>query len=105
MGYTLTLAERETTIRWDAEEKVAHIYTSDPIYMRKLDKLCEEHPEEYLEIWHDAYSKKYIGPAKLIRFGKPASEARREANRRNARFLPKSLANMAEPSSSNALDE
>lgn len=92
----LQAAERETTIRWDAEEKVAHIYTGDPVYIRKLDKLCENHPDEYKLVQRDEYGARYIGPARLIRFGKPASEARREAARRSSPFSHTEYTNTSE---------
>ena len=40
-------AEMETTIVWDDEEKVAHIYTAIPTTIRKLDKLCAAHADQY----------------------------------------------------------
>ena len=82
--YNPTRAETETTIRWDTEEKIAHIYTADPISTRKLDKLCAERPDTYRLVRRDANGAWYEAPAKMIKFGKPASEARREAGRRNA---------------------
>lgn len=84
----LSRAEQETCIVWDAEEKVAHIYASDPVSIRKLDALCAEHPETYRCIWVDplgvGVAKKYEAPADRIRFAKPASEAQRESGRKLA---------------------
>lgn len=91
--YKLTNAEVETTIRWDKEERIAHIFTSDPTYIRKLDKLCEEAPSEYQCVWEDPDygSKKYTCPAKRVHFGKPASDEKIKANRENlARFKSES---------------
>lgn len=83
--YRLTRAEQETTITWDEEEKIARIYTASPVTMRKLDKLVEEFPDDYqlTQTFINPAAKRYTVPARYIRFGKPASEARREANRRN----------------------
>lgn len=86
-------AEQETSIIWDEEEKVAHIYTSSPITMRKLDKLCSAHPEEYKKVWEEKAGErvtatKYTAPSKLIRFRKPTSEAVREAARKAAKNSP-----------------
>lgn len=86
--YSLTRAEQETVIRWDAETRTASIDTADPVTIRKLDKLAAEHPDTYRcarvdDIYH---SKRYEVPARYIRFGKPASDAQREANRRKSRF-------------------
>lgn len=84
--YTLTRAERETVIRFDAEERIAHIYTADPVYIRRLDKLCEEDPETYkcVEVDTLGYFKKYVAPADRIAFRKSSSDAQREAARKKA---------------------
>lgn len=89
MAYNLTLPERETTVRWDAEERVAHIYTADPVYMRKLDKLTDQFPDVYKQVMRDQYGAKYTVPIKYVRFGKPASEAQKEANRIKGQTLAK----------------
>ena len=81
--------EQETVIRWDEEEKLARIYTASPISMRKLDKLCEEAPEEYERVWTEEDAEGRITAAKyevfkdFIRFGKPriVTEEQREAAR------------------------
>ena len=85
---TYSRAEQETSIVWDEEQKVARIYTASPATMRKLDKLCEACPDEYTRTWTETDKKgrvtaaKYEVAAKLVKFGKPASEARKEAGRR-----------------------
>ena len=104
MAYTLTNAEREMTIRWDAEERIAHIYTSAAPYIRKLDKLCDEFPDEYKLVSRDEYGVKYTCPAERIRFSKPASEARKEAGRRNAAYFLKNAVNIRDSSDCNDLD-
>lgn len=99
----LSRAETETTIRWDAEEKVAHIWTNDGVYIRKLDRLCAESPNEYRLVKENPNGRFYDAPAKLIRFRKPASEAQRMANAANivnARFLPKNPTNSTEKNDS-----
>lgn len=81
-------SEQETTIVWDEEEKVAHIYTASPLTMRKLDRLCWEHSDTYQCVWteNDAEGRqtaaKYEVRSRLIRFAKPASQARIEAGKR-----------------------
>ena len=85
MAYTRM--EQETSIVWDEEEKVARIYTASPVSMRKLDRLCAEYPEEYLKVWEEkdrdgrVTAAKYQTGCKYIRFGKPASEARKAHGR------------------------
>lgn len=86
-------AEQETSIVWDDEEKVAHIYTASPVTMRKLDKLCSAHPEEYKRVWVEQTGEritaaKYTAPSNLVRFRKPTSEAVREAARKAAKNSP-----------------
>lgn len=82
--------EQETSIVWDEDEKVARIYTTSSVSMRKLDKLCEQYPAEYQKIWEekDAEGKvtaaRYQTGCKRVRFVKPASEARIEQGRRIA---------------------
>ncbi len=89
MMYNLSRAEQETTIRWDAEANTAIIDTATPSVIRKLDKLVETHPETYKCIFVDSdfYAKKYEVAAGFIRFGKPASEARKKAGRASAARL------------------
>ena len=84
--YTLTNQERETHISWNAADKVATIDTADPAVIRKLDKLTQAHPDAYRCTRVDGLyqAKKYTVNARYIRFGKPASEAVREANRKRS---------------------
>ena len=75
MAYTRL--EQETTIRWDEEEKLARIYTASPISIRKLDKLCQDHPDEYICTWSEKNSDGRTTAAKyevykgFVRFSKP----------------------------------
>jgi hypothetical protein len=78
---SISRAEQETSIVWEEEEKIANIYTCSTVTMRKLDKLCEQFPDEYKCIKTIKYQKKYTVPARYIRFGKPASEAMKERGR------------------------
>lgn len=87
--YTLTRAEQEIVIVWDAESRTATIDTADPVTIRKLDRLAEQYPEEYRLVSEDVLynAKRYEVPAKYIRFGKPASDAQREAAKRKVAHL------------------
>lgn len=80
-----TLAEREVIIRWSMADKQASIYADNPSLIRKLDKLCADHPDTYrcTKEADEFGAKRYEVQVPLIRFGKPASEARREACRQN----------------------
>ena len=46
----LTRIEQETIINSNNAEKMAEIYTADPVMIRKLDKLVEKYPDAYTEI-------------------------------------------------------
>ena len=75
-------AERETAIVYDEEERIAHIYTASQISIRRLEKLCADHPEVYRRMWTETEERKitaakYECPSKYIRFGKPASEQKK----------------------------
>ena len=84
--YSLKSCEREVQIRFDMEEKVAHIYTSEPMYMRKLDKLVEALPEIYKCVKVDelGYFKKYECPMKFIKFGGKPREGRVQSEEEKA---------------------
>lgn len=66
----------ETTIRWDRQERVAHIFTADHFMIRKFDKLCENSPQVWSCVWtDDKYeAKKHTVPYRYIRFGKYRSK-------------------------------
>lgn len=86
--------EMETHITWNAEEKIATVYTCDPATIRKLDKLTQQCPEAYRCIWEgeNPTARKYTVPARYVRFGKPASEARIAAGKRAIISLHKASA-------------
>ena len=81
--------EQETSIVWDEEEKIARIYTASPVTMRKLNRLCESFPDTYRRVWSqdDGLASKYEVNRRYIRFGKPASEARKANARINAQKM------------------
>jgi hypothetical protein len=84
--YKLTKEEQETTVNWCAADSTATIDTADPAVIRKLDRLVEQYPGVYTctRVDQTCLAKMYTVPARFIHFGKPASEARKEASRRNA---------------------
>lgn len=91
--YNLTPAERETAIRWDAETKKATVYTCDPVYVKRLQKLSAECPELYKLIKEEPFlgnvGVTYEVPAKYISFRKPVqrnyTEEQRQAMAERAR--------------------
>lgn len=47
---SLSRYEQEVIINFNAEEKRCTLYTADLVWIRKLDKLVEENPEEFKQI-------------------------------------------------------
>jgi hypothetical protein len=84
------LNEQEIGIAINAEDKEALItITGYPAYLRKFEKLSNEFPEDYrlLNEYTDegeVYGRRYAVNKRYIRFGKPASEARKENGRKLA---------------------
>lgn len=88
MKYNMLPCEKETHISWDAENRIAKIFTCDPLYLRKLDKLVQECPDEYSIIsekdWLGNRTCTYAVSAKLISFRKPSSRVMSEEHRLQA---------------------
>lgn len=92
MDYRLSTQEQELTLTAVRADDVVTCYTSDRVYMRKLDKLHQEFPDVYRLVWTDSQimgdgapmGKRYQFPRRYLRFGKPASEAQQAARRANA---------------------
>ena len=62
----ITRLEQETIVNFNAAEDTASVYTADPVYMRKLDKLRE--PASYKLVKQDKDGKWYKMPKRLVRF-------------------------------------
>lgn len=107
MAYELTNEERETTINWSIANRTASIDTADPTVIRKLDKLTQEHPETYkcVKVDEPFKTKMYEVSSRYIRFGKPPTEAQREANRRNGKQFASRTTNTSSLASSTDADE
>lgn len=92
LDYRLTRDEQELTLTVCRADDDVRVYTSDRLYMRKLDKLCETFPDVYKCSWVDGQvlgdslpmGKRYTFPRKYLRFAAPPSEAQRAAARANA---------------------
>ena len=85
----LTRYEQETVVIYNAEEKLAEIYTADPVVIRKLDKMVEKYPDEYKVIKQDSISKTYSCRKKLISFRPPVimSEERKQELRERLKSM------------------
>ena len=82
MGYSISKVEQETTINFNAAEKIVYIDTIDPVVIRKFDKLCAKCPEMYQLKREDKWGTKYyeIADKKLLSFRTPQvfSEERKQ---------------------------
>lgn len=79
----LTRYEQETIINFNAEEKIATLYTRDPAVMRNLDSLVTEYPETFKRVGETDIDKTYEMPKTAVTYRKPRriSEAKREQAR------------------------
>ena len=69
----LTREEQEVIITTSAADELAEVYVADPIYMRKLNRLCERDPDNYKVKSRNEYSVTYTMPKKLLGFRVPAA--------------------------------
>ena len=63
--------EQEVTIGFNAAEDTAEIYTADPVWIRKMDKLAQQNPEQFRPGKVETYqgeivAKRYTFPKRLI---------------------------------------
>lgn len=89
MTYKLSRYEQETHINWNEETNTAHIYTTSPRMIKKLDALAKAYPDIYKAsrtgtINGETVSREYDVPSGYIRFKKPPTEKQREARRKAA---------------------
>ena len=79
----LSRYEQETIINFNADEKMATLYTRDPAVMRKVDTLVIEYPDTFKCIGETDIDKTYEMPKTAITYRKPRrlSEEQRDAKR------------------------
>lgn len=70
-GYHLSKYEQEVVINFNAGEDTADLYTANPAWIRKMDKLVLQNPEQFKLIKEDKYqgeiiAKRYIFPKRFI---------------------------------------
>jgi len=86
---SLSKSETETHISWTLDEKEATLYTNNPVWMRKMDKLCNSHSDVTMSR-QDGISKTYKFPFKWVKVVPPrfyTDEKRKElAERARANF-------------------
>lgn len=77
--------EMETIVNYNNGEKMAEVYSADPVVIRKLDDLCSRFPEDYECIKRDEWSATYRFSKKLVQFRTPVhlTEEQKELARQN----------------------
>ncbi len=75
----LTKYEQEVHLSFNMEDEMATLYTSSTTWLRKMDKLVENHPDAYKcvdvsTVDGDVVGKTYTFPIKYFRLGKPRAE-------------------------------
>ena len=85
----LTRYEQETIINFNADEKMATLYTRDPAVMRKVDTLVIEYPDTFKCIGETDIDKNYEMPKSAFTYRKPRklSEEQRDAARKRIKNL------------------
>ena len=81
----LTRYEQETIINFNADEKMATLYTRDPAVMRKVDTLVIEYPDTFKCIGETDIDKTYEMPKSAVTYRKPrrlSDEQREQARQR-----------------------
>lgn len=56
----LTRYEQEVVINFNAEEDAASIYTANPIWLRKMEKLAKVHPENFKQVAEEKLEGKVV---------------------------------------------
>lgn len=74
--------DQETRIFITEEKPYADVYSASPKRMRALDKLCKEHPEEFICCGKDDLGLVYKVSSRLIAFSKPRKYSLKETERR-----------------------
>ncbi len=102
MAYSLCAGERETIISFDDSSEAASLYTSNPVWLRKLDRLTARNPEQFHEVSADlvegkVIAKSYEFPKRFITIRAKdvvreiTEEEREERRQRSASFLAPEL--------------
>lgn len=60
MAAGMTRQEQETIISFNAAEDTAELYTADPVYIRKLDKLVKGNPEQFKQRREETYQGEIV---------------------------------------------
>lgn len=69
--FNLSKYEQEVVINFNAGEDIADLYTANPVWLRKMDKLVEKNPEQFKLIRVDKHqgeivAKRYTFPKRFV---------------------------------------
>jgi hypothetical protein len=67
----LTRQEQEVVINFSADDKFASVYSSNPVYIRKLKAFAEDFPDDFKLIREDEISVTYEVNRKLVGVRRP----------------------------------
>lgn len=70
-GMKLTRYEQEAVVNLNASEENATLYSSNPIWIRKMDAFVKEFPDVFRLKRQTEISRIYEFPKKYVRIGKP----------------------------------
>ena len=67
----LSRYEQEVIINFNAEENEISLYTANPVWIRKMDKLIEQNPEQFRQgrverVKGEIVSKEYFFPKRFV---------------------------------------
>lgn len=101
---SISRIEQEVIVTMNAAESEAEVYAIDPVYIRKLDKLCKSDPDHYKLLKQDGYSKTYtVTNKKLISF-RPAREKRNLSEEQRAILSERMRAALAKRKDNSRID-
>jgi hypothetical protein len=66
----LTKYEQEVNITFNRDEQTAHLYSSDPIWIRRMDRLVADNPKDFKLEMETSTGKSYLFPKKFLRLAK-----------------------------------
>ena len=87
----LSRYEQETIINFNADDKMAILYTRDPAVMRKVDALVIDYPDTFKCIGETDIDKTYEMPKSVVTYRKPRklTDEQREAARQRLEKVSK----------------
>jgi hypothetical protein len=78
----LTMEEQETIVNFCRADSIAEVYTHEPAWIRRLDRIAKEFPGECTFREENGFGgRTYDIPKRLVTIKMPASEALRQQRR------------------------